>query len=142
MLIAGAVKSTPLEAMEAELYIALIDLRLQELQRTEAIKLLQKSDEYISNNMEKKIIGNKSMPLSHLGHQVKQLLIAISRNLTTDTCLINIPTETSPSFKIFCFPNMTFTLPDKFTFEEAEKTSNICHPVTSHTMVIFTDGSA
>ena len=54
MLIAGAVKSTPLEAMEAELCIALIDLRLQELQRTEAIKLLQKSDEYISNNMEKK----------------------------------------------------------------------------------------
>ena len=39
---------------------------------------------------------------------------------------------------------MTFTLPDKFTSEEAEKTyiQNIPDPLTDHTLVIFTDGSA
>ena len=39
---------------------------------------------------------------------------------------------------------MTFTLPDKFTSKEAEKTyiQNIFDPATDHTMVIFTDGSA
>ena len=41
---------------------------------------------------------------------------------------------------------MTFTLPDKFTSEEAEKTKtyiqNIINPVTDHAMVIFTDVSA
>ena len=47
--------------------------------------------------MEKKIIGNKSTLLSHLGHQVKQLLSTISKNLKTGTHLINIPTETPPS---------------------------------------------
>ena len=32
--------------------------------------------------MEKKIIGNKSTPLSHPDHPVKQLLTTISKNLT------------------------------------------------------------
>ena len=50
--------------MEVELCIAPIDLRLQELERTEAIKLFQKKYKYISNNMEKRITGNKSTPLS------------------------------------------------------------------------------
>ena len=61
-------KSTSLEAMEAELCIARIDLRLQELQTTEAIKIFPKNDKYISSNIEKKIISNKS----HLGHHVKK----------------------------------------------------------------------
>ena len=41
---------------------------------------------------------------------------------------------------------MTFTLPDKFTSKEAEKTKtyiqNIIDRVTDHTIVIFTDVSA
>ena len=143
-LILTAVKSTPLEEMEAELCIAPIDLRLQELQRTKAIKFSPKNEKYISNNMEKIIIGYKSTPLSHLSHQVKQLLITISKNLKTDTHLINIPTETPPSFDIFHIPNMTYTLPDKFTSEEAEKMNiqNTLDPLTDHAMVIFIDGSS
>ena len=39
---------------------------------------------------------------------------------------------------------MTFTLPDKITYEEAKKVyiQNILDPATDHTMVIFIDGSA
>ena len=39
---------------------------------------------------------------------------------------------------------MTFTLPDKFTSEEAERKciQNILDSVTDHTIVIFTDDSA
>ena len=39
---------------------------------------------------------------------------------------------------------MTFTLPDKFTSNEAGKTyiQNIFDPATDHTVVIFTDSSA
>lgn len=42
MLTQRAMKFTPLEAVEVELCIAVIDLRIQEFQRTEAIKLFQK----------------------------------------------------------------------------------------------------
>ena len=78
---------------EAELCIAPIDLRLHELCRTEAIKLFQKTnDKYIFNNMEKSIIGNKSLRLSYLGHQFKQLLTFFSKNLKIGSHLINIPT--------------------------------------------------
>ena len=91
--------------------------------------------------MEKRIIGNKSTPLSHLGHQVKQLLTTISKNIKIDSHLINIPTETPPSFEILHIPSMRFPLPDKFISEEAEKTyiQNVFDPVADHTMVIFTD---
>ena len=48
-------KSTPTKALVSELNIVLIDLRLEELQRREAIKLLQKNDQFISNKMGKKV---------------------------------------------------------------------------------------
>lgn len=72
--------------------------------------------------MEKRTIGNKSTHLSHLGHQVKELLITISTNLSIDSHLINMATETTPSFEIFCIPNVTLTLLNKFTSKESEKT--------------------
>ena len=39
-LILRALKSAPTDALESELFILTIDLRIQELQRQEAIKLL------------------------------------------------------------------------------------------------------
>ena len=42
-LILRAIKSTPTEVLESKLNIAPIDLRLEELQQIEAIKLLQKA---------------------------------------------------------------------------------------------------
>ena len=54
MLILKAMKFTPFETMEADLCIAPIDLRRQELQRNEDIKFFQKNDKYFSRNMLKK----------------------------------------------------------------------------------------
>ena len=70
--------------------------------------------------MEKKIIGNKSTPLSHLDHPVKQLLTTISKNLTLISLLFQ--QEIPSSFEIFCVPNLIFTLSNKFVPEEAQKT--------------------
>ena len=59
MLVLRAMKFTPTETLESELNIVPIDLRNEELQRMEAIKLLQKNDEFITNNMSKKLNSKK-----------------------------------------------------------------------------------
>ena len=63
-------KSTPNEALESELNIVPTDLRLEKLQQMEAIKL-QKNDQFITNNMGKKVNSKKLTPLIHLRHQAK-----------------------------------------------------------------------
>ena len=73
-------KSTPTEALESELNIVPIDLRLEELQQMEAIKLLQKNDQFIINNMGKKLNSKKLTPLTHLGHQAKHVLTVLSKH--------------------------------------------------------------
>ena len=52
-LILRTLKSTPTDALESELFIPPIDLRIQELQHHEAIKLFQKENPYISNKINK-----------------------------------------------------------------------------------------
>ena len=49
----SAMESTPAEALESELNIVPINLRLKELQRMEATKFYQKKDQFITNNMRK-----------------------------------------------------------------------------------------
>ena len=71
-------KSTPTEALESKLNIVPIDLRLEELQPKKTIKLLQKNDQIITNNVSKKINCRKLTPLKHLGHQTKQVLTVLS----------------------------------------------------------------
>ena len=71
-------KSTPTEALESKLNIVPIDLRLEELQPKKTIKLLQKNDQIITNNVSKKINCRKLTPLKHLGHQAKQVLTVLS----------------------------------------------------------------
>ena len=44
-------KSTPIDGLESELSILPIDLRLEELQQHEAVKLLIKEDDYIQSIM-------------------------------------------------------------------------------------------
>ena len=51
-LILRIMRSTPTEALEAELSVLPIDLRIEELQRHEAGKLLTKEEEYIKANIE------------------------------------------------------------------------------------------
>ena len=54
-------KSTPNEALQSELSIVPtpIDLKLGELQQMEVIKLLLKKDQFITNNMGKKVNSKK-----------------------------------------------------------------------------------
>ena len=54
MLIVRAMKSIPTEALESELNIVPIDLRLEELQQMEAINFPEKNDQFITNSMGKK----------------------------------------------------------------------------------------
>ena len=71
-------KSTPTAALESKLNIVPIDVRLEELQPKKTIKLLQKNDQIITNNVSKKINCRKLTPLKHLGHQAKQVLTVLS----------------------------------------------------------------
>ena len=50
-LILRTLKPTPTDAFETELFTSPIDLRIQELQCHEAIKLFQKENPYISNKI-------------------------------------------------------------------------------------------
>ena len=78
IFILRAMKSTPTEALESELNIVPIDLRPEELQQMEAIKRLQKNDQFITNNMGKKVNSKKLTPLTQLRHQAKQVLTVMS----------------------------------------------------------------
>ena len=51
-LILRTMRSTPTEALEAELSVLPTDLRIEELQCHEAGKLLSKEEEYIKANIE------------------------------------------------------------------------------------------
>ena len=53
-------KSTPTDGLESELSILPIDLRLEELQQHEAVKLLIKEDDYIQSNNERKEQGTEN----------------------------------------------------------------------------------
>ena len=51
-LILRTMRSTPTEALETDLSVQPIDLRIEELQYHEAGKLVTKEEEYIKTNME------------------------------------------------------------------------------------------
>ena len=68
-------ESTPIVALESELSTLPVDLRIEELQRHDALKLLIKEDEYIQS----KIIGrnkthNMGDPFENLRSLTKQTL--------------------------------------------------------------------
>ena len=62
-LILHTLKSTPTDARESKLLIPPIDLRIQELQRHEAIKLFQKENPHISNKINKSNHTSFNTPL-------------------------------------------------------------------------------
>ena len=143
MLVLRAMKFTPTETLESELNIVPIDLRNEELQRMEAIKLLQKNDEFITNNMSKKL-NTKKTPLTHLGHQTKQVLTVLSKYQKININAIQVPSEIPPSVEFFYIPNLSVTIPTKLSSDEGEKNyiTEIQQDVATNTMIIFTDGSA
>ena len=94
-------KPTPTEALESELNILPICLRPEELQQMEATKPLQKNDQFITNNMGKKVNSKNLKPLIHLGHQAKQVLTVMSKHQKISINVIEIPSEILPSVENF-----------------------------------------
>ena len=135
-------KSTPTEALDSELNIVPIYLRLEELQRMEAIKHLQKNDQFITNNMGKKVNSKKLTPLTYLGHQAKQVLTVISKHQKISINAIQIPSEIPPSMEMNYIPNLSVTIPTKFSSDKKKYITEIQEDVAANTLMIFTDGSA
>ena len=74
-LILKMMKSTPTDGLESELSILPIDLRLEELQRHEAVKLLIKEDDYIQSSMKGRNKAQKmGGPFENLRSLTKQIL--------------------------------------------------------------------
>ena len=144
IIILRAMKSTPTEALESELNIVPIDLRLEELQRMEAMKLFQKNGQFITNNMGKTVNSKKLTPLTDVGHQAKQLLTIKSKHQKTSINATQIQSEIPPSMEIFYIPILSVTIPAIFSSDQGEKnyTTEIQQDVARNTMMIFTDGTA
>ena len=115
-------KSTLTEALESELNIAPMDLRIEELQQMEAIKFLQKKDQFVTNSMGKKVNSKKLTPLTHLGHQAKQVLTVMSKHQKISINAIQIPSEIRPSLDTYIYiPNLSVTTPTKFSHTKVKK---------------------
>ena len=101
-LILKTMKYTPTDALESELSILPIDLRLEELQRYEAVKLLIKKDDYIQSNMIKRNKAHRiGSPFKNLRSLTKQILQFL---LQTKKCNVNqllLPKESPTTFEIF-----------------------------------------
>ena len=87
--------------------------------------------------MEKKIIGNKSTPLSHLDHPVKQLLTTISKNLTLISLLSQQEIPSSLKYSV----SLTWHSHCQTNLYLKKQKKQYCDLVTDHNMVILTDGS-
>ena len=68
-------RSIPTEVLEAELSVLPVDLRIEELQRHEAGRLLTKEEEYIKANIEEQSHKQKfESPYCNLQSLAKQLI--------------------------------------------------------------------
>ena len=79
-LILKMMKSTPTDGLKSELSILPIELRLEELQRHEAVKLLIKEDDYNQSNMKGRNKAQKmGGPFENLKYLTKQILQFLSQ---------------------------------------------------------------
>ena len=94
--------------------------------------------------MGKKVNSKKLTPLTHLGYQAKQVLAVLSKHQKISINAIQIPSEIPPSMEIFNIPNLSVTIPTKFSSDKSEKNYiiDIQQDVATNTMMIFTDVSA
>ena len=120
------------DALESELFIPPIDLRIQELQRHEAIKLFQKENPYISNKINKSNQTSFNTPFACLSSLAKQLLVSVVHSMNLQGPV----------------PNMLTILP-----EQSLANVNAQNPIfkqyldlinkdNDNTMLAYTDGSA
>ena len=151
-LILKAMKSTPTDGLESELSILPIDLRLEELQQHEAVKLLIKEDDYIQSNMKGR---NKAQtmggPFENLRSLTKQILQFLSQTKKCNVHQLRLPKETPATLKLFHIPNLWLALPEtKLQFSvPLDNTNNMQHYIrsildtgTKKTIIVFTIGSA
>ena len=143
-------RSTPTEALEAELSILPTDLRIEELQRHETGKLLTKEEEYIKANMEEKSHKQKfESPFCNLRSLAKQLIQHIAQTKKCNMKQVQMPVEIPATLEIFDIPNLTTILPEPNTQnpQNKEKTLKLCTESimnlnTENAMIVSTDGSA
>ena len=104
-LILKTMRSTPAEALGSELSVPPIDLRIEELQRHEAGKLLTKEEEYIKANMEEQSHKQKfESPFYNLQSLAKQLIQHIAQTKKHNMKQIQMPVEIPATLEIF--PNL------------------------------------
>ena len=120
-LILRTMRSTPTEALEAELSVLPIDLRIEELQRHEAGKLLTKEEEYIKANMEEQSQKQKF----NLRSLAKQLIQHIAQTKKCNMKRIQMPVEIPATFEIFDIPNLTTILPEPNIQKPSKQRKNL-----------------
>ena len=145
-------KSTPTDGLESELSILPIDLRLEELQRHEAVKLLIKEDDYIQSNMKGWNKAHKmGSPFENLRSITKQILQFLSQTKKCNFHQLLLPKETPATLELFYIPSLLLTLPEtKLQLSvPLDNTNNMQHYIssildtgTNKTMIVFMDGSA
>ena len=94
-------RSTPTEVLEAELSVLPVDLRIEELQRHEAGKLLTKKEEYIKANIEEQSYKQKfESPFCNLRSRAKQLIQHIAQTKKCSMKQIQMPVKI-PKYSTF-----------------------------------------
>ena len=113
-LILRTINSTPTNAIEAELSVTPIDLRLEELQRHEAIKMHRDPNSYFNHKMNKRTKStSKQSPCKYLQSILKQLMKELGYQKTcTDLEKLTLPPLNPPTFEIFSIPNLVIILPE------------------------------
>ena len=149
-LILKTMKPIPTDGLESELSILPIDLRLEELQQHEAMKLLIKEDDCIQSNMKGRNKAHKmGTPFENVRSLTKQILQFLSQTKKCNVNQLLLPKETPATLEVFHIPNVLLTLPDtKLQMSlPLGNTNNMQHYIssildtgTNRTMLVFTMG--
>ena len=141
-LILRPFKSTPTIALESELNILPIDIRLKQLQAMECIKILRKRE----NPLKDKIMTiletptTYSSPLQHLAKMGKELLVKITKTRITNISDVKI--EPEPMITSTTTHNISIeNICKKDKKKDNEFINNQIKKFPNDTIVIFTDGS-
>ena len=133
-----------------------IDLRIEELQRHEAMKLYQNHDSYLSHKIKiYDLTNSKQSPCKHLQKILKQLLTQIAKQKNCDDInKLQLPSVNPQTFEVFTIDNLESIFPSnyrnrsKLKISKTNTTNNedyidyIKTLSNEKTMMIFTNGSA
>ena len=143
-LILQPFKSTPTIALESELNILSIDIRLKQLQAMECIKILRKRDNPLKDRI-MQILETPTAylsPLQHLAKVGKELLVKITKTRITNISDVKIEPEpmiTSTTTHNISIENICTK--DKRKDYDNNFINNQIQNFPNDTIVIFTDGS-